>query len=115
MTELEAQFDQAMMGIYYAAKAEANYTASLFIQMLHNNRGVATALTLIRSPKPSEGFTALWERGRLDLTVEALIAENPQYHSLFTSDDIQRAYSRLKKYGYKGKGGLNNRLNSFFS
>jgi hypothetical protein len=28
----------------------------------------------------SEGCTALWERGRLDLTVEALIHDNPQWH-----------------------------------
>jgi hypothetical protein len=36
----------------------------------------------------SEGYTALWERGRLDLTVEALIHDNPQWHPLFTPEEL---------------------------
>lgn len=41
--------------------------------MLHERYGHDTALHLIHSPDPSIGFTHLWERGRLDLTVEALV------------------------------------------
>lgn len=45
--------------------------------MLHEHGGLQTARILIHAATVSEGYTALWERG-LDLTVEALIHDNPQ-------------------------------------
>jgi len=50
----------------------------------------------------SEGYTALWERGRLDLTVEALIHDNPQWHSLFTPEELAICTERLTQYEYLG-------------
>jgi len=47
----------------------------------------------------SEGYTALWERGRLDLTVEALIHDNPQWHPLFTPEELDICTERLTQYG----------------
>ena len=41
--------------------------------------------------------------GRLNLTVEALIVENEQWHVLFTPEEIGRARERLSKNGYKVK------------
>jgi hypothetical protein len=73
-----AQFDQAMFSIYDRAKAEANYNATLFLGMLQRRGGLLTAKQLINSPKPSDGYTALYERRRLDLTVEALVVESPK-------------------------------------
>ncbi len=101
MTKLEQQFDQAMLNVYLRAKAEANYNATVFFKMLTDKKGVATAKTLINAPKPSDGYTALYERSRLDLTVEAVVLENPKWHPLFTSDDIAKARKRLKDYGYQ--------------
>ncbi len=80
-------FDAAMFEIYARAKSEAQYTASLFLKMLHDRGGQATAKTLINASKPSDGFTVLWEKGRLDLTVEAMVAENPKWHSLFLREE----------------------------
>jgi hypothetical protein len=48
----------------------------------------------------SEGFTALWERGRLDLTVEALVHDHAEYHSLFTPEEHDMARRRLEEYKY---------------
>jgi hypothetical protein len=49
---------------------------------------------------PSSGYTALWERNRLDLTVEALVTENPEWWELFTPAELERARKRLGEYRY---------------
>ena len=97
----QRQFDMAMLEIYRRAKAEAGYTASIFFQMLADRGGVATAKYLINSEKPSEGYTNLFQRGRLDLTVEAMVIENSNWHDLFTEDELRKAKQRLAEYRYK--------------
>jgi hypothetical protein len=99
-TELEKKFDAAMMDIYRRAKAEAGYNASRYFQMLTEHRGLETARILLHAQTVSEGYTALWERGRLDLTVEALIHDHPEYHSLFTDEEHAIARRRLEQYKY---------------
>lgn len=99
MDELEEQFHQAMIEIYRRAKEECNYVATRFIQMVAEKGGVATAKSLLASPTPQEGFTHLWECGRLDLTVEALVL-NPEYSPLFTDQERQEARTRLAAHGY---------------
>jgi hypothetical protein len=81
---IRKRFDNEMWNIYRKANHEANYNATRFLQMLHKYGGFETARLLIHSPAVSEGYTALWERGRLDLTVEALIYDNPDWHPLFS-------------------------------
>ena len=103
MADIEAQFDQAMLQIYHRAKKEANYQANDFLGMLMSNRGVRTAKTLINAKKESTGYEKLYELGRLNLTVEALVTEDKRWHILFTEEELQRARLRLKKYGYEPK------------
>ena len=93
-------FDQEMFSIYQRAHSEANYNASRFLQMLHEHRGVETARILLHSTNVSEGYTALWERGHLDLTVEAVIHDNQKWHPLFTQDELAICTKRLKDYRY---------------
>ena|SRR5260370_42234149 len=99
-SNLEERFDVAMMDIYRRAKSEAKYDATCYFQMLGEHRGLKTARILLHAEKESEGFTALWERGRLDLTVEALINDHPEYHGLFTDEERQIARRRLEEYRY---------------
>ena len=96
-------FDQAMFGIYKAAKDEAGYNATIFLGMLTERGGLATAKYLINASKPSDGYTALYERGRLDLTVEAMIIENRQWHELFEPEELAKARKRLNDYHYRPK------------
>ena len=59
-----------------AAEAEAlGYRPTQFKQMLAAQGGSATVRQLLAKGRPTEGFTRLWELGRLDLTVEALVVE----------------------------------------
>ena len=103
MDELERRFHRAMISIYETAKRELGYNATRFLQMISEQGGLATARQLLWSDTPSEGFTTLWERGRLDLTVEAhvLCAE---FVPLFGEDDRERARDRLEAYGWSQSG-----------
>jgi hypothetical protein len=53
----------------------------------------------LHAPKVSDGFTALWERGRLDLSVESVILK-ADFSDLFTEDERDLARSRLQEYDY---------------
>jgi len=61
---------------------------------------VATAVKLVTANKFHEGFTKLWEFGRLDLTVEAIMLRNP-YRQLFSKEVLDRASEKLRALGYK--------------
>jgi hypothetical protein len=97
---LAEAFDEEMFNVYQRAHSEADYNASRFLQMLHEHRGLETARLLLHSMNVSEGYTALWERGRLDLTVEAVIYDNPRWHALFTQEELDICAKRLKEYGH---------------
>ena len=99
-TDLERRFDKKMWDIYRRAKEEADYPATRFLQMLVKHGGLETAHILINASSVSEGYTALWERKRLDLTVEALIFDSPEWHSLFTREELDIIKKRLKDYKY---------------
>ena len=111
--EVEARFDNAMMDVYRRALAECDYKATRFLHMLHEHRGLGTARILLHASSVSEGYVALWERQRLDLTVEAVIL-GTEWHSLFTDQEREIARKRLADYGYqvdaqpkKGNSGAN--------
>jgi len=99
-------FDKEMLRIYQRALTEAKYKASRFLEMLHEHRGLETARILLHAKKVSGGYTALWERGRLDLTVEAVIHDNAKWHPLFTESELTICWKRLEEYEYlkRGKG-----------
>ena len=99
-TGLEIKFHGAMLTIYRRAKSEAHYTASKFLNMLEDRGGLVTAKYLINAVKVSDGYTALWERNRLDLTVEAEVVANERWHALFTDEELERARKRLLDYHY---------------
>jgi len=51
------------------------------------------------SCNPSDGFTALWEKNRLDFSVDALVQREP-WRTFFCEDDIRRAAKQLRDYGF---------------
>lgn len=84
-----------------AAEAEAlGYRPTLFKQMLGAQGGGATVRQLLAKGKPSEGFTRLWELGRLDLTVEALVVET-KWRPLIDPILVQQAERLLTQSGYR--------------
>lgn len=95
-----ADFGRAMLTIYERTKQEADYTASFFLSMLAELGPLGTARKILNSPAVSDGFANLWERGRLDLTVEALVLQ-PEYSPLFTQEELSRARNRLEQFGHR--------------
>ncbi|MFF0243202.1 DUF262 domain-containing protein [Rhodococcus pyridinivorans] len=98
-TELETEFGSRVRALYDRARREAGYNATQFISMVANIGPLATAKKLLASRTISDGFSELWERGRIDLTVEALIIE-PAFEALFTDAELDIARHRLTQFGY---------------
>src|SRR3954454_16550238 len=97
MNELERDFHRAMTEIYQKAKRETGYNATRILQMVSEIGGLAAARRLLAAPAVSDGFTALWDRGRLDLTVETLVLSE-QYQELFTEEEREKGAARLAAY-----------------
>ncbi len=96
---IEGRFHAAMLDIGEQCKVY-KYVPHYFLRMVHQNGGLATAKTLLHDAGISYGFEKLWELGRLDLTVEALVLQ-PQWNSLFGNDDRAAAAKKLEQLGYK--------------
>ncbi|SHM94734.1 GmrSD restriction endonuclease domain-containing protein [Cryptosporangium aurantiacum] len=94
-----AEFHRAMTTIHQQARDETGYSATYLLAMLAEDGGVETAKRLLASATVSTGFTALWQKGRLDLTVEALVLD-PRFAGLFTAEELDAARSRLAQFGF---------------
>ena len=55
----------------------------------------------MKARSPSDGFSRLWQMGRLHLTVEAIMLR-PEFQSLFSDEERKVAQSRLSSAGYDG-------------
>lgn len=100
MRDLSLQFHEAMKDIYFRAKKECKYNAARFIQVVTEKGGVEAARSLILKDGGTDGFAKLWELGRLDLSVEALVLKD-EYKELFTDHEREACRNRLKEYNYK--------------
>ena len=100
MSDLEKKLHNELMDNYEAAKKELGYNAAYFLQMISEKGGYETALHLIRTVNPSQGFTTLWENERLDLSLEATCLKE-EYAELFTEDDKQKCKERLLAHGFR--------------
>jgi len=90
-----------MINIYKRAKSEAGYNATRFLSMVSERGGLETAQILIRMDGVSDGYSALHQRGRLDLTVEAVMLDK-EWWPLFTDVERAIAIKRLRQYEYQG-------------
>ncbi len=98
--DLEYRFHDAMLGIYHDALSQTGYRATRFLQMVNLHHGLETARILLNSDTLSDGFIRLWEEGRLDLTVEALVSREP-WRCLFSDAELEQARKRLEDMGYQ--------------
>ena len=96
---LDLRFHDEMLEIYRRAKSECRYNAARFLQMVSESGGLNAARTLLAASTVSDGFSALWQSGRLDLTVEALVIR-PPWNTLFTQYELEVARKRLADLGY---------------
>jgi hypothetical protein len=97
--KVATEFHSAMLDVYRKARREAGYNATYFLQMVEEVGGLEAARRLLRAGPVSSGFTALWEKGRLDLSVEAVVLLD-RFAGLFTEEELGIARDRLAEYGY---------------
>jgi hypothetical protein len=67
--------------------------------MLGELKGLETARQLLHGRDASDGFTTLWEKQRLHLSVEAY-ALLPWYAGLFEEHHLSTARRRLEAYSF---------------
>lgn len=96
---LEPAFHEEMAGIYEMAKVECHYNATRFLQLVNERGGLHTAKILLHSGGFSDELTRLWQEGRLDISMEALVLKHP-WRSMFTAEEIAVADTRLRELGY---------------
>ena len=100
LEQLEKDFEKAMWKLYYSTLNETGYDSKSFRRMLRKHSGRETAHRLIRTMKLSNGYANLYQQGRLDLTVEAVIHDNPRWHPLFSREELKKVQQRLRRFGY---------------
>jgi hypothetical protein len=67
--------------------------------MINQYGALGAVRRLLHAPSVSDGFVTLWERQRLDLSVEALAVDN-RFAALFTDEERETARKRLDDFGY---------------
>jgi hypothetical protein len=100
---LESEFTLALEGTITAAK-KRGYVPTIFMQMLAEHGAVETARRLLSTSEPQTGLYQLWELGLLHESMEAVIWDNPRFHTFFESTEIDEAHRRLEELGYFKKG-----------
>ncbi len=98
-SEAELRFHDDMRKGAERLKREIGYNPMRFIRMLGELGGVIAAKQLLRGGNASDGFTTLWEAGRLELSVEAFVLL-PWYQHLFDDSHLETARYRLSEHGF---------------
>lgn len=91
---LEEEFHRAMLACYHAADEELGLKFKPFLAKVLVRGGVDTARLLL-SQEPGSPYLELKALGRLDLTLESLVA-NERWAELFTAEEVEEARRRLK-------------------
>jgi hypothetical protein len=76
------------------------YKPTGFMGMVTQSSAFEAVRTLLAKREPSEGFTTLWEKGRLDLTIEAIVLK-AEWHHYFTHSERETARRRLADVKYR--------------
>lgn len=85
---------------FIAACAEAREKAASLGVRIRPIETVEQASRILSGHRESDGFYLLAQKGRLDLSVEAL-AVKKQFTALFSDDAVNHALDRLLSSGYR--------------
>ena len=105
MTPLEKELETELLAIY-AKCGTIGYYPTYFKRMLTTSnpqfyKGPVRTVRhlLFGKPDPQSGFFRLVKVGKLEWTVEWLIAENPKFHPLFHTAEwvLKNATSRVRQ------------------
>ncbi|MDP2735011.1 MAG: hypothetical protein Q8P12_02275 [bacterium] len=95
MPDLITDFHTEMLRIPRRAASYADYRPTRFLNLVSELGGLRAAKILLAGPYPASGLLALWERGCIHLSLEALVLQEPWYR-LFNSRELSIARRRLE-------------------
>jgi hypothetical protein len=98
--ELEAQFHRAILNMYERACREYKLNATRFLLLIGKLGGLTVAKRLINTPVFLDSLIELRKRGRLDISMEAMILKDT-WKDLFTEEERDIARKRLRELGYR--------------
>ncbi len=87
---------------FLVALAQAQEKAGALGVRIRPVKDMATARRCLSGHRESDGFFALADKGRLDLSLEAL-AVKKQFTTLFSDEEANEALNRLLMAGYTFK------------
>ena len=86
----------------FLAALESNRAAALLWGVRMRGLDVKGAKRILSGSRLSDGFNALQGKGRLDLSLEALVVDK-RFTQLFTDEEANEALMRLLEVGYNFK------------
>ena len=89
-TDVERQFEDQVMAVYENGQRVLGYNATRVLQKIRADGGLAAAKSWLRpkkKDKPTKGFLMLVDFGRLELSLEALVLNDP-WNTLFNEDEL---------------------------
>jgi hypothetical protein len=112
------ELQDRLFEIYHRAGREVTYTTEAgetraywpkrYLQTLRraveagDDELIAFISRMVSTNTPSRGFGYLHDHGRLDLTVEAIVADDQApYHHRFSQEVVRAARRRLAEHGYQ--------------
>lgn len=98
-TRAELEFHREMIDGARRLKREIGYNPTRFNQMVDEYGGPEAARQLLTGRDASDGFTTLWEAGRLEMSIEAA-SLLPWYEPLFTDQQRAVATRRLVEHRF---------------
>ncbi|OON92967.1 MAG: hypothetical protein ATN31_07415 [Candidatus Epulonipiscioides saccharophilum] len=102
MDRLKEIFSKEMLSLYKKINSQVKYRAQNMLKYINEYGGYQAALKYIYAPSYTNDFSALWEAGRLDLSIEVLLL-NPKYDSIVPDSAKDFCKKRLDEYNYKPK------------
>ena len=97
---LVSRFPMAMLQVYDDVSAACGgYRPTQFRRLVCEEGGLGAARFFLHETKPSSGFTELFRCNRLELSMEALVTQEP-WCQLFTQEELGQARKRLADVGF---------------
>ena len=96
---LEQKFHREALSGCETLRRKHGYNPTYYLRMVAEQGAVGAAKHLLAAEGVQSGLFTLWECGRLEMSIEAMVI-NPEYAELFTPDEIRIARKRLADLRY---------------
>ena len=99
MSKVEAEFQKVLIEKCKEAEEKCGARTKRLLNNIEKFGAVKTAKEIIRKSNVSDGFDALEKAGRLDLSMEAVVADS-RFGELFEDDEVNYCFEVLCECGY---------------